>query len=179
MATLDQIRDRTAKGTQLFAWMAVTSGGAFDKNVCSSPTSQLSNGHHARGCVGHHLQKQTMEAWRSDGLPGSAPTVCGSLCRCVLIPAGVIDIRPDTEFVDPVDLEAAKKDAERLPVPKLAPDWLSAFLTSQHAAALRIVAIAERVGITRTALLTQAKQVAAGAHLTADHLRQALAELQG
>lgn len=165
MATLDQIRDRTAKGGQLFAWMAVTSGGAFDKNVC-------------RGCVDRHLRKQTMDDWRSEGIPGSAPTPCGDFCRCVLIPIGVMDIRPSTEFVDPVDLEAAKKDAAMLPAPELAPDWLSAFLASQHAAALRIVALAERVGITRTVLLGQARQVAAGAHLTTDHLRQALAELR-
>ena len=76
-----------------------------------------------------------------------------------------------------MDLAAAKAEAAMLPAPEVPPDWLAEFLPGQHAAALRIVALGERVGISRPALLAKAKEIAAGARLTTDHLRQALAEL--
>jgi len=186
---LDPQREGLRTGEGLFTWVATASrSGAFGKNVCDGPAVALTNGHVAYGCVGRHLQTQSMNDWLQDGMPGAASTHCDHNCHCVLVSADIFRIGPEEGFeppVEPIQLEqiAATIPAASEPVSparETPPDWLAQIHALDDVpAALRIMELARRNGISEGVLLTKAREVAGRKALGVNHLRQALGELVG
>lgn len=65
------------KEVERWAWVAIS-----DKLLC--PDCAVRNG-----------KVQTLDEWRSIGLPGAGTTICQRSCRCMLSPAGSLEIPKD------------------------------------------------------------------------------------